>query len=157
MPMSGGQPAIRGYLVQTLIGVLDALDGDHRWERVQLEPADAAAKKIDLLWEHAGRRRAVQVKSSQNQIGKSDAEAWARELEAHHGNADELELVLAGPCAQSVVELGRVGRVVVRPPKPLDLPGLIREAAQCLARFMEARGLSAGRADQRELLVEALV
>ena len=98
--MSGGQPAIRGYLIQTLIALLDALAKDRPWDYVRLEPADPELEKIDLLWEQAP-AAAVQVKSSQNQIGKADAERWARELEAHHGGADELELVLVGPCARA--------------------------------------------------------
>ena len=155
--MSSGPSSIRGYLVQTLIALLDALRDDQPWDRVQLEPANEGNQKIDLLWEHERGKRAVQVKSSQNQINKADAERWAGELESCHAEADQLELVLIGPCAQSVIDLGHVGQVVVRPPKSLDLAGLIREAAQCLARFLEANGLSAGHADQRERLVEALV
>ena len=154
--MSGGQPAIRGYLVQTLIALLDALRDDRPWEQVRLEPADPEFEKIDLLWEHGTRRRAVQVKSSQNQIGKADAERWAGELEANHGGADELELVLVGPCAESVVQLGRAGRVTIPPPVPLNLGLLCQAAAHRLALFLESQGASAGRADQREALVRQL-
>ena len=84
-------------MIQTLIALLDALAKDRPWEYVRLEPPDPELEKIDLLWEQATGTRAVQVKSSQNQIGKADAERWAGELEAHHGGADELELVLVGP------------------------------------------------------------
>ncbi len=154
--MSGGQPSIRGYLIQTLIALLDALAKDRPWEYVRLEPADPELEKIDLLWEQATGTRAVQVKSSQNQIGKADAERWAGELETHHGGADELELVLVGPCAQSVVQLGRAGRVTIPPPVPLNLGLLCQAAAHRLALFLESQNASAGRADQREALVRQL-
>jgi len=177
--MSGGQPAIRGYLIQTLIALLDALAKDRPWDYVRLEPADPDLEKIDLLWEQASGTRAVQVKSSQNQIGKADAERWAEELETHHGGADELELVLVGPCAQSVVQLNPggghkvylgggargqlrgalwapAGRVTIPPPVPLNLDLLCQAAAHRLALFLESQGASAGRADQREALVRQL-
>jgi len=143
-------------LIQTLIALLDALAKDRPWEYVRLEPADPDLEKIDLLWEQATGTRAVQVKSSQNQIGKADAERWAGELETHHGGADELELVLVGPCAESVVQLGRAGRVTIPPPLPLNLGLLCQAAAHRLALFLESRGAPAGRADQREALVRQL-
>ena len=121
-----------------------------------MEPPDPELEKIDLLWEQATGTRAVQVKSSQNQICKADAKRWAGELETHHGGADELELVLVGPCAESVVQLGRVGRVTIPPPVPLNLGLLCQAAAHRLARFLESQGAAAGRADQREALVRQL-
>ena len=66
-----------------------------------LDPPDPDLEKIDLLWEQATGTRTVQVKSSQNQISKADAERWAGEIEANHGGADELELVLVGPCPRA--------------------------------------------------------
>ena len=78
--MSGGTVAFRGFLVQTLIGVLDALDKDHAWEFVTLEPDDGS-EKVDILWEYAGpRTKAVQVKSTKNEFGKTEVERWAEDL-----------------------------------------------------------------------------
>ena len=154
---AGGQWGLRGYLIQTLIALLDALDGDRAWDTVRLEPSDLDSDKIDLLWQHGGTTWAVQVKSSEKQISLAQAKGWAKELEEHHGGADELELVLVGPCAESVVKLGCVGRVMIPPPKSPDFRGLLREAAECLARFLEKRDASAVRANQREVLVHALM
>jgi hypothetical protein len=76
----GGQAGGRGYLVQALISVLDALANDHDWAALALEP-DVSSDKVDILWEYPGRRKVVQVKSSQNQISVPDVKGWAEELE----------------------------------------------------------------------------
>ena len=121
-----------------------------------MEPADPDLEKIDLLWEQATGtpRRAGQV------FAESDRQGGRRTLGggvgAHHGGADELELVLVGPCAESVVQLGRAGRVTIPPPVPLNLGLLCQAAAHRLALFLESQGASAGRADQREALVRQL-
>ena len=47
--MNGGQPAIRGYLAQTLIALLEALDAKRPWTSVTLEP-NVASEKVDILW-----------------------------------------------------------------------------------------------------------
>jgi hypothetical protein len=111
-PMSGGPASIRGYLVQTLVALLYALDADNDWISVTLEP-NHLSKKIDIFWQYKDRTKAVQVKSSENQISKADAEHWAEEFQAARAVADKLELVLVGPCSQGVLDLGNVGRVVV--------------------------------------------
>lgn len=68
----GGQPAIRGYLVQTLIGLLELLDGKRPWTSVTLEP-NVDSEKVDILWEFPDSTKAVQVKSSQNPFSKDYA------------------------------------------------------------------------------------
>jgi hypothetical protein len=81
---NGGQVGIRGYLVQTLIGVLDALQQDHDWTAVTLEP-QVESDKVDILWEYRdGTSKAVQVKSTVNEFGKASIEGWARDLQDSH-------------------------------------------------------------------------
>ena len=69
----GGQGAIRGFQVQTLIALLEALDKGRPWTDVTLEP-NVDSEKVDVLWQSPGRTDAVQVKSSENPFGKADVE-----------------------------------------------------------------------------------
>ncbi len=147
--------AIRGYLVQTLVALLDAL-GDQTWVRVTLEP-EHTSEKIDILWEYPGKTKAVQVKSSENQVSVADAKRWAEEFRVAHPDSDELELVLVGQCSQAVIDLDRVGQVVVPPPQNLDLDGFVERVAHRLDRFLGGQGLPRGDADYREMLAGALV
>ncbi len=154
--MSGGSVAIRGYLVQTLVALLDALKSGHDWISVTLEP-EHVSEKIDILWEYDGGTTAVQVKSSENQIGKSEAKKWAQELKEAHSEANKFELHLVGPCSQGVIDLGEVDGVEIPPPKNLDLDGFIEIAANRLASFMEERSMQSGTSLYREILANALV
>lgn len=149
----GGQDGSRGYLVQTIIALLESL-GDENWSCVQIEP-DLAHQKVDILWQGISGKRVDQVKSSIDQIGKADAENWASELRAG-SVADRYRLILVGSCAQSVVEMGSYQGVEVPCPKNLDIEGLLSEAAHRLDKFFELAGLDRKTPTQRELMVHAL-
>jgi hypothetical protein len=59
--MSGGDVALRGFLVQTLIALLEALNDDPPWTNVTLEPK-LDSEKVDILWAYRdGTTKAVQV------------------------------------------------------------------------------------------------
>ncbi|MGI8980361.1 MAG: hypothetical protein ACR2FY_14130 [Pirellulaceae bacterium] len=150
----GGQEGSRGYLVQTAIALLESLD-DPDWESVTLEP-DHASEKVDVLWVHKTGRKAIQVKSSANQIGKADAEAWADDLQKSKA-ADTYKLMLVGPCAQSVAEMKSFGQVAVPCPKALDITGLLNQAAHLLDKFLLKEGLGQKSAHHRELMVGAMI
>jgi hypothetical protein len=150
----GGSEGIRGYLVQALVVLLDALE-DGGWDSVTLEPR-ADSEAVDVLWRIGGRRRAQQIKSSTNQIGKADAEAWAGALEKAI-EANEYELLLVGPCSQGVVDLEHVGRVSVPPPRSLDVDGLHQQAAHKIGKFLERDGVRPLTATTREMLVSAVL
>ncbi|MCU0875173.1 MAG: DUF4062 domain-containing protein [Pirellulaceae bacterium] len=153
--MNGGQPAIRGYLAQTLIALLEALDDDQQWTSVTLEP-NVDSHKVDILWQYPDRAKAVQVKSSQNPFAEADVKRWAGELEAWK-QADEYELALIGtPGSPAVAKLRRVGKVAVPRAKNLDLDDFKERAAHRLDRFLEARDLFRGTADYREMVAGAL-
>lgn len=151
----GGQEGIRGYLVQTLIALVESLADDDGWDQVTLEP-DHRSNKIDVIWVGNSVSRAFQIKSSQNRISRPSAERWAKELEESQ-SADEYVLLLVGPCAKSVVELKRVGNVSIPTPENLNLKRFIEVAAHRLDRFLKAENLATGTADNRELLASALV
>ncbi|MCX7426882.1 MAG: tetratricopeptide repeat protein, partial [Planctomycetia bacterium] len=152
--MSGGPAAIRGYLVQTLVALLETLDVDGDWISITLEP-DHVSEKIDILWQYPGKIKAVQVKSSENQISVADAKRWAEEFLSARHDADKLVLVLVGPSSQAVLDLGQVEQVEVPPPQNLDLPGFIERAAHRLDRFLGSQSLPTGSADYREMLAAA--
>jgi len=151
----GGQAGGRGYLVQALISVLDAMANDHDWAALALEP-DVSSDKVDILWEYPGRRKVVQVKSSQNQISVPDVKGWAEDLEKSI-TADEYEISLIGPVSQGVIDLGTHGRVRVPAPRNLDLDGLIHQAAHKLDHYLQARQLGIRSPSMREMVVNALV
>ena len=43
-----GQAGARGYLVQSLICVLNSID-DHQWHSLSIEP-NLASDKVDVIW-----------------------------------------------------------------------------------------------------------
>jgi hypothetical protein len=156
--MSGsGGASVRGYLLQTIICLLDALQGDGGWESLTLEP-HLESEKIDIIWYSpiSQEAKVAQVKSSQNQINKSQAEQWAKELSSSI-EAASYKLILIGPCSQGVVSLGKVGDVEIPLPKALDVTGLIEQAAHRLDRYLDNKRMPRVTANGRELLVSALV
>lgn len=147
--MAGGPVAIRGFLVQTLIGLLEALDDKRAWNSVTLEP-DVDSEKVDILWEYPdGTKKAVQVKSSQNPFVETKVETWAADLEAWQ-QADEYELVLVGIVTPAVAKLHSIGKVAVPAPKTLDIPALKEQAAQKLNHFLKQQRLPHGDPDHLE-------
>ena len=47
----GGNAGIRGYILQTIICVLDSLNADNSWISVTLEPFDES-EKVDIRWKY---------------------------------------------------------------------------------------------------------
>jgi len=151
-----GSAGIRGYLLQTIITLIDALKSNGDWTSLGLEPNNTS-EKVDIIWyyplEHV---KVTQVKSSQNQISLEQVKGWATELENSYP-ATDYELVLLGPCSQSVITLGKFGKVVIPPPKNIDPIGLMEQAAHRLDIYIEKRKNKKVSAFTRELLVNALV
>jgi hypothetical protein len=125
-----GQAGGRGYLVQTLICLLDAVQNTHEWTEVSIEP-EHVSEKIDILWKRDTYSKIVQVKSSINQIGITDTQRWCESLE-RSASASEYELRLIGPCSESVSSVGSVGKVRVPSPLPLNPVAFIEQAAHKL-------------------------
>lgn len=149
-----GQDGNRGYLIQTVIALLESLNRSD-WDRLTLEPTHAS-DKVDISWYGAAATRACQVKSSINQINQPDAQKWAEDLE-QQSTADELTLILVGPCSLSVARMQQHGDVTVPCPKNLDFDGLLGFAAHLLAKFLERENINAPSPSHRELMVRALV
>ena len=146
-----GQSGQRGYLIQTLICVLSALQ-DRGWVSLTLEP-NLKSDKADIIWFSPNRTKVVQVKHSQNTISASKVKSWVKELEDSIP-ADEYELTLIGNCTKDVAQTS-YGKVFVPQPLPLNIVSLIEQAAQKLDRYLESKGVSNVTPFARELIVEA--
>jgi hypothetical protein len=149
----GGAIATRGLLVQTLIALLDIAQSDPPFAEITLEPK-VGDDQFDFLWKNASGSHATQVKSTENVFAKTDVEEWARKLEKARTN-EACTLVLVGNIHPTLAKVKSVGKVTLSQ-KPLVLDGLIAEAAQRLAEFMEKEGLHAGKATERIMVVHAI-
>ncbi|MCC5843597.1 MAG: hypothetical protein JJU05_05035 [Verrucomicrobia bacterium] len=149
-----GQDGNRGYLIQTVIAVLESLKRTD-WVKITIEPSHDA-EKIDILWHGVTKTRSCQVKSSINQINLPDAKRWADELE-RHSRADELTLILVGPCSSQVARMERYGNVDVPCPKNADFEGLIGLAAHLLDRFLVQENIKSQSPHHREMMVDTLI
>lgn len=149
----GGREAIRGFSVQTLVCLLDSLQSvNSDWIAVTIEP-DSDNDKVDILWEFPGdKRRAQQVKSSQNQIGRADVSSWCAELKAS-GKADSYQLILAGPIAAAVLLDAPFDGVEVPVPTSLDTLALIDQAITKIDRYLLGKRITPLSLPIRESLI----
>lgn len=150
-----GNAAIRGYLLQTIICLLDSLDIENKWDSIILEPI-ISSDKVDILFIYKDKKKVIQVKSSQNQIGLSNAKKWAEELK-NSISSDEYELILIGSTSQSVIDLNEHDAVVIKPPKVLDITSLIEQAAHKLDVYLNSNGYSSVPPFIREEFVYSIV
>jgi len=151
---SGGPVAIRGYLVQTLVALLDIAHADPPFTEITLEPA-VGDEQFDFLWTDAGGRNAKQIKSTRNTFGKSNVEKWAAKLVAARSD-EHCTLVLVGNIHPDLVGTTSLGSVTIEQ-KNLNLTDLLEQAAHRLAVFVEQEGQPSGSAAEREMIVHALV
>jgi hypothetical protein len=154
--MNGGQVATRGFLLQTLITVFEILDSLDRINSVRLEPS-TDKDKTDFVIEYTdGRKKAVQVKSSQNQIGLPAVRKWARSLKSDL-DADEYELILIGPCSGEVTKRTDTDGVKLPIPKSLDVEGMLQQASHRLDKYAHRNQMGNYSPICRELMVDALL
>lgn len=109
-----GNYAIKGYLVQSLVSLLDSFKLD--WETVSVEPNNES-EKVDIRWIYKNKKKKfVQVKSSINTFTFSSAERWANDLvQSSNNTADEYELILVGyvePKLRSLKD-NKIGNVLI--------------------------------------------
>jgi tetratricopeptide (TPR) repeat protein len=148
-----GRAGGRGYLIQAVIAVLDALN-ERDWTECVLEP-NIGADKIDLVFRSANGARTIQIKSSQNAFGAAQVRTWAEELETAH-TAEKYELRLIGPVTSGTMSVSRVGKVDVPIPEALNISALLERCAHRLDRYLRELGHGPTRPAARELLAEAL-
>lgn len=151
-----GNAGIRGYIVQTIISVLDALSDDATWSSVTLEPTDES-EKVDIRWRYPdGTMKAVQVKSSQNTISKRAVTKWCRELKSSATSATTFEFVGIGIPEAKLTGTTEIQGVNIKPFKNLDMPGLIDQASTKIDKYYERNGKPKISASVREILVKNL-
>ena len=149
-----GQDGNRGYLIQTVIALLESLDRSD-WGQLTIEPT-YGSDKIDILWSGASATRVCQVKSSINQINQPAVKKWAAELEAQ-STADELTLILVGPCSSAVARMGSHGKVAIPCPRSPNFEEMLGFTAHLLDRFLVREKIHAQSPSHREIMVHALV
>jgi len=152
----GGNAGIRGYIIQTLICVLDALETDNNWLSVTLEPLDES-EKVDIKWTYSDNKLKVsQVKSSQNVIRHSAAKVWCEELETSSPNATDFELLLIGSTDKTILGKKDIGKVKIGEFKPLNINFLIDQASTKLDSYYERKGKPKISTKVREMIIQML-
>lgn len=152
----GGNAGIRGYLIQTIICLLDALEKDNLWTSVTLEPLDES-EKVDIRWKYSDdTEKFCQVKSSQNIIRHSAAKKWCEELETHSPNASDYELIVIGNVDEKLSKAKDIGNVKVGEIKPLNTQILIDQASTKIDKYYEDKNKPKISSQVRELIVKAL-
>lgn len=151
----GGQVAIRGFLLQTIVCILDSFDVENIWTELSLEP-NLPSEKVDILFITEKEQNAIQVKSSQNQISKALVSEWTEELKQYL-HADNYTLILIGPVSKSVIDEKEINGVKVPTPKVLDMIALIEQAAHKLDKYLQSRGFLPIPAFIREEFISVLI
>ncbi|MEQ8712054.1 MAG: hypothetical protein RIC80_03505 [Cyclobacteriaceae bacterium] len=152
-----GNHSIRGYVVQTLMTILDSFTDNNQWLSVTLEPVDES-EKVDILWEFKdGISKVSQVKSTMNTFSYSNVLKWCSELENTSPSANSYELILIGHCQQKVLQNSTIGKVHIPNPKPLNIESLMEQASNRIDTYYEKLGRPKLNASLRRILVNNLV
>ncbi|CAD0220127.1 MULTISPECIES: hypothetical protein [Planktothrix] len=151
-----GRESIRGYLVQTLIALFEAMS-DKEWVSIRLEPGGDEEKADLIFYLSDNRKRAIQVKSTAKSFQKAEIERYASALE-NSVAADEYRLILVGNLGSRVTleEISKIGKVIVPEPVPQIPRILVAAAAHHLEDWLIQYGYSAIPALARELLIRTL-
>lgn len=149
--------SIRGYLLQTVVALLNALNERSEWVRFAIEP-EHFSEKIDIVWHlEDGSNHVVQVKSSQNQFKFSDVEKWAKETKQESNDASSYELIiLSHSHPPKVANINEIDDVKISL-KQLNIAGMIQQAAHKLDWYLENKNFSKVPSLVRELIIEGLV
>jgi hypothetical protein len=99
----GGSLAIRGFLVQTLVALLEVAKSECSFTEIMLEPA-VGDNQFDSLWKNKDGSFATQVKPTVNSFTKTDVEKWAERLRKARTD-EKCTLVLVGHIPPSLVGL----------------------------------------------------
>ncbi len=148
-----GSSAIKGFLLQTLICILETLENKD-WKSVTIEPQEDS-EKVDITWFYAQQKKVVQVKHSINQIGKSQVEKWSEELELN-SLPDVYMLLLLGPCSESVTKIGKIRNVQIPAPLNNNETALLEQASFKLDKFLEKENILNVTASLKELIVKGI-
>lgn len=88
-----GQDAIKGFVYQTIIAILDSLQDD--WKTILIEPK--GQERIDIIWTNEDDTEiAYQIKHSKNDFDKSKILDCISGLYKDHSTAKEYKVILIG-------------------------------------------------------------
>lgn len=134
----GGPEAIRGYLIQTIISLIESLEKDEEWTRLELEPKNES-EKVDICFHYPNKKRVIQVKSSENQINLNKIKKWCEDLK-NSTKADEYELKLVGTSftkgALNQIKSGHYIDVKLPEPETISLDRLIEISSHRLSKYI---------------------
>ncbi len=152
----GGNAGIRGYIIQTIICLLDALELDNDWISVTLEPLDES-EKVDIRWKYSNDIiKLTQVKSSENIIGLAAAKKWCDELKEHSPNASQYELSLIGPTAKNLLKKENIDNVSINKLGSLDTKILIDQASTKIDFYYSKKNKNKISPKVREIIIHNL-
>jgi len=110
----GGPEAIRGFVIQTIIAIVDTIEENKNWISFTLEPkislnsdSDKTMEKVDIQWKYPNRYIACQVKSSNRSIELANVINWIRELKKNVDGADEFQLRCIGSYSIAISKLNK--------------------------------------------------
>ena len=147
---------LKGYLIQTLIAVLDALNPASDWTAISIEPHDDS-EKVDLKIKYLDRTKVVQIKSSKNTFKHWEIKEWCKAL-SKSTEADYVkELLLVGRVVEKTRKVGCIDGVKIVVSDLYDEKHLIDIATHRLDKFYFHQGKPMVAAPIREHLVRALV
>ena len=152
--ISGGALAIRGFVVQTLIALLEIIEADPPFIDITLDPADGDGQ-FDFVWRNAEKQVAVQVKSSINPFSKTAVAKWAKALH-EKSNSQQCELILVGEFERNMTGVNQIGAVTIKR-RSLDIRGLYEQAAFRVFQFMHAQQQAAETPDSYLTIVGNLI
>lgn len=141
--MNNGSYAIKGYLYQYLICILDSFQDD--WNSIIVE-SNTKRKKVDILWlfeTQTGKyQKVVQVSSTQDIFDEEEIQFLAEELKHNFKDADEYKLILVGRVLRTLLEClcqneERYAGVQIPAPKIFDLEVFISWACHKLDRYID--------------------
>ncbi len=151
--ISGGQAGVRGYLVQTLVALLDIVLVENFLE-ITLEPSHEA-EKFDIIWHDEVASHAIQVKSIEGQFSAANVTNWAKQL-LLDGVADDYTLFLVGLFPPSLAKKEFIEGVKLDR-KNLDLAAFNEQAILRMEKLLRKHSLAVGGIQYREMLVNAFL
>lgn len=163
--MNGGRNAIKGYLFQYLICILDSFQSNN-WSRIIIEP-NIDAEKTDILYflkDSNGEeyQKAVQVKSKSDYFNAKEVKRLADELKNTYQDAEKHELILVGHCLSTAMDYLRDNKyqpegVDIPRPKIYDLDSFIGNACHKLEKYINENFATQLPGRYREDMVYSLI
>lgn len=159
----GGFEAIKGYLIQAIVFLIDALKVENNWDSFQIEPIiqkpdeDHISEKVDIKWNYKNPKKTkiVQVKHSKNQINKPDVKKWVTELRSSV-QVEEYELCIAGSFSEWVVKNNIINSTNIKRFN-VELEDLIAQAAQQLGMYIANQNWAELRSKTNLTLLKSLI